>query len=133
MIRKYFTLAEANALLPVIRKDLESLQEVKRTFEEKYMDLQDRKSEAHGVSSLGAEDPFFELECEIEFLQLEAKGLVGSIHLKGAQIGDIDTGLIDFPALVDGKEVLLCWKQDEESIRHYHGLHEGFRGRKPLE
>jgi hypothetical protein len=45
---------------------------------------------------------------------------------------DIDRGLVDFPALLDGQEVLLCWRQGEERIAHYHGSEDGFAGRRKL-
>ncbi|HET6266223.1 MAG TPA: DUF2203 family protein [Acidobacteriota bacterium] len=44
----------------------------------------------------------------------------------------MDIGLVDFPAMLDGEEILLCWKYGEKTIRYYHGLTEGFAGRKPL-
>jgi len=52
--------------------------------------------------------------------------------MKGAQLKDVDMGLVDFPALMNGEEVLLCWKLDEESVSHWHGLNDGFYGRKPI-
>lgn len=135
MSKKYFTLEEANALLPLIERELVELQRMKRTFEEKYTDLQDKKAEhVYGVQGAAEdEDPFFAAEFELEFLQIEARTLMQSIRRKGAELKDIDSGLIDFPALMGGKEVLLCWKQGEESITHYHGLYDGFAGRRKLE
>ena len=41
-------------------------------------------------------------------------------------------GLVDFPAIIDGKEVFLCWKSDEDDIRYYHEMETGFAGRKPI-
>ncbi len=51
----------------------------------------------------------------------------------GAVLKDPRTGLIDFYGQVDGKLVWLCWKYGEETVTHYHGLDEGFSGRKPIE
>jgi len=45
---------------------------------------------------------------------------------------DLDRGLVDFPSLRDGEEVLLCWRLGEEEIGFWHSLHEGFSGRRPL-
>ncbi len=59
-------------------------------------------------------------------------GYIDSIHRKGEELKDIDLGLVDFPAVINGEEVLLCWKRGEETITHYHGLHDGFAGRKPI-
>ena len=51
----------------------------------------------------------------------------------GVQIKDLDTGLIDFPTFYHGDEVLLCWRLGETGIRFWHGLEEGFRGRKEID
>jgi hypothetical protein len=50
----------------------------------------------------------------------------------GAQIKSLEEGLLDFPALRGDEEVLLCWKLGEDEIAYWHGLEEGFAGRKPL-
>jgi hypothetical protein len=50
----------------------------------------------------------------------------------GVQVKDLDIGLLDFPCEVDGHVVLLCWKLGEKSITHWHGVSEGFVGRKPV-
>jgi hypothetical protein len=50
----------------------------------------------------------------------------------GAVVKDLDTGLVDFPAMRGGEEVFLCWQLGEEEIRYWHGLEEGFAGRKEL-
>ena len=48
-------------------------------------------------------------------------------------VKDLDRGLVDFPALRDGEEVLLCWQVGEGEVAYWHGLEEGFAGRKPLD
>src|SRR5581483_1042119 len=57
---------------------------------------------------------------------------IEQIHGRGAIVKDLDTGLLDFPALRGGEEVLLCWRVGEAEIEYWHGLDEGFAGRKPL-
>jgi hypothetical protein len=47
-------------------------------------------------------------------------------------VRDLDRGLVDFPAVVDGHEVYLCWSLEEPEVRHWHGLESGFAGRRPL-
>jgi len=51
----------------------------------------------------------------------------------GCLIKDLDVGLIDFPTLFHGEEVYLCWKLGETGIQFWHGVNEGFRGRKPID
>ena len=57
---------------------------------------------------------------------------IDEIDEHGAQVKDLDEGLIDFPALRDGETVLLCWKLDEDEIRYWHRVEDGFAGRRPL-
>jgi len=56
-----------------------------------------------------------------------------SIHSAGCVVKDLDMGLLDFPTLLRGEEVCLCWKLGEPEIRFWHGAQEGFRGRKPID
>ena len=48
------------------------------------------------------------------------------------QVKDIERGLVDFPAIIGGKEVFLCWEQDEEDIEFWHELDAGYAGRERL-
>jgi len=132
MEKKFFTPREANELLPFVREDIERLQKTKREFVQKALQLRELRLKHERSASQLSEDAVFELEASMEFLQLEAKTLADSIRLKGAELKDVDHGLVDFPAMMNGEEVLLCWKQGEERITHYHGRDDGFRGRKPI-
>jgi hypothetical protein len=58
---------------------------------------------------------------------------VNRIQATGCVVKDLDEGLVDFPSLMKGEEVFLCWKLGEERILYWHGLEEGFAGRKPLD
>ncbi len=126
MMKKYFTLEEANALIPAMQIEIEALQHVQAQFEGKYKELQIRKKMGKSNSDL------FSLEVEMEFLQIEANTHLNNITQKGVELKGIEAGLIDFPSIIEGKEVLLCWKIGEPCIQHYHGPEDGFRGRKKL-
>ena len=63
----------------------------------------------------------------------EAKDSLAEIDSIGVQVKDLEQGLLDFPSLMDGKLVLLCWKLGEPAITHWHTEEEGFAGRKPLD
>ncbi|WP_373231161.1 DUF2203 domain-containing protein [Cohnella sp.] len=131
---KLFTLSEANALLPQLNEDLLNLQALAKQFEEKYVELHKNKtiheqSSAHVVS---VKDPFFEEEVKLDFMRAEADLLIENFKRKGVLLKTIEPGLIDFPAIVNGQEVLICWQQGEDQITHYHGWNDGFMGRKPL-
>jgi hypothetical protein len=62
-----------------------------------------------------------------------AKDSLAEIDAIGVQVKDLDTGLLDFPCLIDGETVLLCWKMGERRIEFWHTLDAGFRGRQPLD
>ena len=57
---------------------------------------------------------------------------VARIDELGIALRDIPTGLVDFPALVNGRQVWLCWRRDEDAIHFWHDLDSGFGGRRPL-
>jgi len=57
---------------------------------------------------------------------------VEELNRLGVLVKDLDRGLVDFPALRQGEEVLLCWQVGEDEVAFWHGVEEGFAGRKPL-
>jgi hypothetical protein len=61
------------------------------------------------------------------------KDAMGEIDAMGVQVKDLDIGLLDFPCEADGEIILLCWKLGENAIAHWHGVSEGFAGRKPID
>ena len=126
MSKKYFTLEEANLLLPVMKRELEILQAIHQKFEDKYLALQTYKENENDEANI------FSMECDLEFLQIEANTHMQNIQLQGVELKSIETGLIDFPSIKNGEEILLCWKLGEPSIQYSHGIHEGFNGRKKL-
>jgi hypothetical protein len=68
-------------------------------------------------------------------VEREARALaraIDEIAEHGAEVKDIDEGLIDFPAVRQGETVLLCWRLGEDEIRFWHGVEDGFAGRRPL-
>jgi len=131
---KRFTLEEANALLPALQEDLKQLQALMRQMEERSGKLQGTKAklkQSRTHIDIGI-DPFFEEESRLEFMRIEAELLISNFSRKGVLLKMIEPGLLDFPAVVDGEEVLICWKEGEARISHYHGWHDGFAGRKPF-
>ena len=63
----------------------------------------------------------------------EVQDTLAEIDAIGVQVKDLDIGLLDFPCAVDDEVVLLCWKYGEEKIEFWHGMEEGFKGRKPID
>ncbi len=129
--KKYFSLEEANRLLPVVKVDLFKLREIRELYKQKF-NLYHKMRTAPGGDGAARKEQLFTLESELDFLQIEANAHMQNIAAKGAELKDIDHGLIDFPARIDGQEVLLCWKSGEAEIAYYHTETDGFAGRKPL-
>ncbi|MEO8736024.1 MAG: DUF2203 domain-containing protein [Edaphobacter sp.] len=63
----------------------------------------------------------------------EAKDTLAEIEAIGVQVQDLEEGLLDFPCMMEGKTVMLCWKLGEDSITHWHESEDGFAARKPLD
>ncbi|MFF2156790.1 DUF2203 domain-containing protein [Paenibacillus chitinolyticus] len=132
MAKRYFTVAEANALLPSVQDQISGLKEIKKQFEDKYAELREKRQAVRKLGGTEPNDPLFELECDLEFLQIEARGMIQHFYHQGIELKDIDSGLVDFPSILGGEEVLLCWRSGEERIGYYHSRHDGYTGRKPL-
>ncbi|TLS37556.1 DUF2203 domain-containing protein [Pseudalkalibacillus caeni] len=133
MARKYFTLEEANEILPEVSKELARIKQIKEEFNELYQQLQmHHKTLQYRHKTRADADIMFKKETQMEFMEIEVKTYIRNIVSKGVEIKAIDQGLLDFPAQKDGEEIMLCWKEGEEEINYYHGTDEGFAGRKPI-
>lgn len=134
MSDKTFTLDEAQSLLPV----LESLLRTAITAK-KVLDDFDAKLQAlhHRVFLNGGMFldivPLAESKAERARAEQHAKDALAEIDSIGVEVKDLSIGLLDFPCEVDGKIIELCWKLGEKAITHWHGVHEGFAGRKPID
>jgi hypothetical protein len=130
---RHFTLEQANAALEEVRPLAERMVAHRR---EVAALLSRRAGLTTTIAGNGGDlDPGELARVEAEIAD-EAKGVarcVNGIHGLGAQVKDADEGLVDFPALRDGEEVLLCWKLGEDEIAFWHGLEDGFAGRRPVE
>ena len=133
MSSDHFTLERANAALEQVRPLTERMVDHRR---EVAVLLSRRAELTSTIAGNGGDlDPGELARVEAEIAE-QAKGVarcVNEIHGLGAQVKDADEGLVDFPALRGGEKVLLCWKLGEDDIAFWHGLEEGFAGRKPVE
>ena len=132
MDQRYFTADEANEALLEVRPLTEELVGHRRAL----VELQERQSAVTArIAGNGGNVEPHELEEVQEQLDEEVAGIArcgARIHEVGALVKDLDDGLVDFPATRDGRDVLLCWRLGEDEIGFWHGLDEGFSGRKPL-
>ena len=132
MPERHFTPEEANELLAEVRPVAEEL--VARRRELAVTTARRARLVARIAGNGGDFDPQEPRAVEEE-LEREATAIVRCVERLeglGVLVKDLDRGLVDFPALRGGEEVLLCWQVGEEQVAHWHGLDEGFAGRKPL-
>ena len=129
-----FTLHAAERLLPGIENELRGAIASKAAFEEAQNELQ---AIAQRVMILGGvlvdRDKINQHKLRRDQQGQNLKTAVENIQEMGCIIKDLDIGLVDFPTLFRGEEVYLCWKLGEPAIEFWHGIHEGFAGRKPID
>jgi hypothetical protein len=130
---RYFTPAEVEALIPAlteIMSDVRAAQAEATAVRERLRAEQERMTMRggsmldHGVWRQGRED--------LERVGRRIEARLDDIARLGGVPKDLGLGLVDFPHLRNGEVVNLCWKHGEQSIDYWHGLDEGFAGRKPL-
>jgi hypothetical protein len=128
-----FTPSEANEELTEIRPLAEEIvahrREQRRLQSERQALAQRIAGNGGGIDS----GELAELEEAERHERVEIARRVNAVHERGAIVKDLDMGLVDFPALLHGEEVLLCWQLGEEQVEHWHGLEEGFAGRRRLD
>ena len=129
-----FTLDEAQSLLPVLESLLRTAMNAKNLIEK---DDAEQQELHHRIFLNGGMFldivPLAQRKAERARAEQRAKDAVAEIDSIGVQVKDLDIGLLDFPCAVEGQIVLLCWKLGEKSITHWHGVSEGFAGRKAID
>ena len=121
---KHYTREEARALLPKLRKWLDNLVALRSEFEKNERRLS-------GMMATG-QDAGGRLVNTAVKLQGEIRDLLQEFKAREIIIKDLDRGLVDFPSLVGGREVFLCWEKDEDDIEFWHDIDSGYAGREPL-
>ena len=123
---RHFTVEEANALLGRIEPVLRSLREAR----DRLTDAEAHEALAGAAPTNGGGDP----GRDVGEAFLEVRRILLALQELGIVVRDIERGLIDFPAIHEGREVYLCWQLDEPPrIAFWHDLEAGYGGRQPLE
>src|SRR3954471_19566529 len=133
MANRTFTLSEAQDLLPVLESLIRRATDSKKRVDEIDAEFQaiNARVMMHGGVRLDIV-PLARLRAERDKLAQSITDSLSEITSTGVQVKDLEIGLLDFPCVVEGRVVLLCWKLGEEGITHWHGTDEGFAGRKPI-
>lgn len=134
MSDRTFTLDEAQSLLPVLESLLRAAINAKKFIEECDTQMQ---ALHHRIFLNGGMFlqivPLARRKAKRVKAEQRVKDALAEIDSIGVQVKDLDIGLLDFPCVVEGQVVLLCWKLGEKAIAHWHGVQEGFAGRKPID
>lgn len=131
---RLFTLQQAERLLPEVEaaiREAIALQAEYQEAEEDWQRITRRITLQGGV--MVDHSLLLEQKSHRESAAQAFKSSIERIHGLGCLVKDLDIGLVDFPTLFRGEEVYLCWKLGERGIQYWHGIHEGFRGRKPID
>jgi hypothetical protein len=131
---KTFTLEEAQSLLPVLESLLKRAMEGKQAAEQVEASLADLSRRIYISGGMKVDVGKVARErAEIESHMQVVRESLAEIDSIGVQVKDIENGLLDFPSIVDGQVVLLCWRRGETAIEHWHTVEAGFQGRQPLD
>ena len=133
--RTLYSVASANKALPLVRVIVDDIVQL-------FRDVRDREERLNALrrglaGKAQRDDPYDEeveqvradLEKDVEKLQ----GFVDELQELGVEFKDPDIGLVDFPAMIDGREVYLCWKLGESAVDFWHTHESGYQGRQRLD
>lgn len=131
---KNFSLSEAQNLLPTLERRLRQAIEARQHLEQIEQEQQQTLTRIIMLGGVQL-DPVRHatLRSGKETASHKLEEAVSEIEATGAQVKDLDLGLLDFPCLLNGRPILLCWKLGEPAIEHWHGLDEGYAKRKKID
>jgi hypothetical protein len=129
---KHFTVDEANEALQLVRPLAEELVAVFQRAQRVEQRAAPLRAAVAGNGSVAMRERLRDLDRVTADARSRMGVLIETIEELGAQVKDLELGLVDFPAEREGETVLLCWRVGEDEIAYWHGLEEGFAGRRPL-
>jgi len=122
--RHHYTRDEARALLPRVKQWLDQLEDLR-------VRVQKDEKRIGAIMARGA-DAGGETVNRWVRAMADLRDVLGEFRAREIQIKDIERGLVDFPAIIGGREVFLCWEKDEADIEFWHDLDTGYAGRERL-
>jgi hypothetical protein len=131
-MERIFTPDDANELLPVVRPLVERMVEGKRALDAAQAEADDVSTRISGNGGGLPPARLAEVNAELTRRAAELAGALEEIQDLGVLVKDLDTGLVDFPSVREGRDVLLCWRLGEDEVAFWHGYDDGFAGRQPI-
>jgi len=130
--KKYFTAAEANATLPLVRAIVRDVTELARDLRERHERLGRVRANDRFSLSNAHQEEVAQAQAVFERGQERMQEYERELRQLGVELKDYFTGLIDFPCWMNGREIYLCWRLGEPEVGHWHELEAGFAGRQKL-
>src|SRR5215472_2473339 len=131
---KRFTLAEAQSLVPRLEAAMRNAVTLKTEYEQAEAGVREFLERVTMMGGMMVDRERARTGRERrDGLAKRLKAAIEQVQELGCVVKDLDIGLVDFPTLFHGVEVCLCWKLGETRIEYWHGMEEGFRGRKPID
>ena len=127
-----FTIDEANDLIPWLSQVFESMEPLQLKVENLAFEMAMLKQRVSSNGGSSVENEVKNLESLINETTLTMKSTITEVLDKGIIVRSIPEGLVDFPYLLDGQEVYLCWIRGESVIGFYHETNTGYRDRQPI-
>jgi hypothetical protein len=131
--KKYFTVAQANSTLPLIRAIVTDVTRLAQDLQDRYDRLRRVMPSEKAVIGEAHREELVQIQEELERGQERMREYEQELVSLGVELKDYQTGLIDFPCWMDDHEVYLCWRLDEPEVAHWHEVDAGFAGRRKLE
>jgi len=130
--KKYFTVRQANATLPLVRSIVRDIAELAQSLRERHQRLSRLNPSGRPGLSEAHQEELEQAQAEFERGQEQMREYERELQQLGIELKDYFTGLVDFPCWMEGREVYLCWRLGEPEVAHWHELDAGFAGRRPL-
>jgi hypothetical protein len=130
--KKFYTIDEANATLPLLRRILSDITELAHDLRERNERLSRVQVPTPAAMGEAHREELQEMHAELERAQERMREFEQELKDLNVELKDYFTGLIDFPCWMDGRAVYLCWRLGEPEIAFWHELDSGFAGRKKL-
>jgi hypothetical protein len=132
---RIFSLEEANMMLPLLRGELSRLRDLRRQIvaHQSLVDIEEMTEQAGGLAGEASKNRIQDLLKEIERDVLVFHRISEELHATGAELKDLDKGLVDFYGMHGDEIVYFCWADGEAQVSHWHALDSGFKGRRKFE
>lgn len=131
---RFFTVDEANALVPTLEIEFGRIAAIRSELAPLIRSLGGPEESVAVLQDEAVTPPGREADAaRLRQLASDITAAVERVNALGCLVKDVETGLVDFYALVDDEPAFLCWQLGERAVSHWHGLDEGFAGRKPIE